>query len=528
MFKSAPCCMICSERSERFLSISDNFDGQKIESILMKHFWFKTADCQNQFVCCSCWKRISDFHQLYCAVETRWFYVKPALLFRCEECDHSKAFSTETDLQLHTLLLHSKETDKVHNCDQCDKSFATEWQLSSHKAWHQDVDNLNISCNVCNKQFASMHTRNAHVRNQHSDYSIANMAKVVMTHEEDNADSMLIATTETEKETAKKIQKSAETIAQEDELIRQFCNLSCKRCEYVGDNLYQLLKHYTTDHQMRGYAECCGIKFTKKPRLYNHCQLHVNPNMFQCEICSKTFSQSEALEQHNQWVHTPDSAKPFKCDICDAAFCKSFQLRFHMKYHIAKEQKIFQCKDCNKSFGTNLLLQAHRHNHHGAFSNWACDICGKGFTHKALLEKHYLLHSEQGAASLMVQCGHCSKWLKNKDTYQSHVKRCLASGSITCDVCGKKLANEPALARHKRVIHRHRPMLACSYCGKAYKEIRRLREHEANHRGVVLYTCPYCPKTSNSSSTMHNHKKSAHPEQFAARRAEQACIQSDT
>lgn len=140
--------------------------------------------------------------------------------------------------------------------------------------------------------------------------------------------------------------------------------------------------------------------------------------------------------------------------------------------------------------------------------------------HKSLLETHRLSHSAEGAASLKKQCENCKKWLKNKDTYQNHLKRCLAGGPVTCDICGKEAVNELALASHKRFNHEKRPGFACSYCGKQFKRILRLKEHEANHRGEVLYSCPYCPRTCNSSSNMYTHKKVAHPELWAAKVAE--------
>ncbi|XP_055523784.1 zinc finger protein ZFP2-like [Wyeomyia smithii] len=516
MSKKHPKCLLCNRVSENFLRVSDNSNGENVEVVLLKHFPFQATDFWNEIVCSVCWKKIVDFHELFCEVEKRWTLGR----FRCELCVNSKAFNSDGDLQIHNLMHHSQKENKILNCDQCVKTFATEWQLSSHKTWHQEVLSLNIYCNICNKQFASMHTRNAHIRKHHTEIPTVTPGafSVEPTSAADGQFESILEPSA--KETNTKKAKSSETKASEDELIRRFCNLSCLQCEYTGENLYQLLKHYQSEHETRGYAECCGQKFTKKPRLFNHCQLHINPDMFRCEACNKSFAQSEGLEQHNQWVHTPDSEKPFKCNICEAAFCKNYQLSYHMKRHVAKEQKIFHCDDCNKSFSNSLLLRAHQQKHHGASSNWVCDVCAKGFVHKALLEKHRLSHTAEGVASLMRQCSHCNKWLKNKDTYQSHIKRCMASGPVECDICGKLFSHEPGLMQHKRIMHmRERPLMACHYCDKTFKEIRRLKEHEANHRGVVLYTCPYCPKTSNSSSTMHNHKKTSHAEQWAAKRS---------
>ncbi|XP_058443330.1 zinc finger protein 62 homolog [Malaya genurostris] len=524
-------CDICKHRSETF-------------SRLLLHYR-RIHQIQGYVTCCDrvFQKKLSLFEHLH-RHESGTGEISESQ-FRCDLCDAAKTFKDEEGLQLHTVIYHSKQ-DKIYKCDQCDKAFGSEWHLSGHKNWHQNVASLNIHCDKCNKYFNSIRTLNTHIRAHHNEATTALATSVnlvnttnittestlpetiIANDQQDRTAEYILAHTpnETSVESGvpsgppKKVLKSAEDVAKEDELIRRFCTLICEKCDYAGRNYYQLDKHYKTDHNMRGYAICCGRKFCKKRRLYEHCQRHINPDMFRCEICNKSFTESDGLEKHNKWVHTPDSEKPFKCEICDAAFYKDYLLRNHMKYHISMEQKIFKCKECDKSFGTAVLLRAHQQNIHGAASSWVCDICAKGFVHKSLLERHRLSHSPEGAASLKKQCENCKKWLKNKDTYQNHLKRCLAGGPVTCDVCGKEAVNELALASHKRFNHEERPAFACSYCGKQFKRILRLKEHEANHRGEVLYSCPYCPRTCNSSSNMYTHKKVAHPELWAAKVAE--------
>ncbi|XP_001863404.2 zinc finger protein 43 [Culex quinquefasciatus] len=459
--------------------------------------------------------------------------------FRCELCEPVRNFKDEEGLQLHNVVCHTAEGERIYKCDQCEKAFDSEWALSGHKYWHQNIESLNICCEKCNKYFNSARTLNTHIRAFHpegttttsSSFSTT-MSTDAITMAEPTLPDQLIAGAAPEDSfkapsqsaratsATRKAPKSAEELAQEDDLIRQFCTLLCESCDFVADSFYTLERHYKTEHDQRGYAICCGRKFCKKRRLYEHCQRHVNPDAFRCEVCNKSFTESDGLEKHNKWVHTPDSEKPFKCEICDAAFYKDYLLRNHMKYHISMEQKIFNCKDCDKSFGTAVLLRAHQQNIHGAASSWVCDICAKGFVHKSQLETHRLSHSEEGAASLKKQCERCKKWLKNKDTYTNHLKRCLAGGPVTCDICGKEAVNELALASHKRFNHEDKPAFACSYCGKQFKRLLRLKEHEANHRGELLYSCPYCPRQCNSSSNMYTHKKVAHPELWAAKVAD--------
>lgn len=515
-------------------------------SRLLLHYR-RDHDMQGYVTCCDRnFQKKSTLFEHLCRHETGSID-KDESAFQCIRCEPVRSFKDDEGLRLHNVVCHSEESEKKFKCDQCEKAFASEWQLSGHKNWHQNVESLNIYCDKCSKYFNSVRTLNTHIRAHHAE-SANTFSSSVSTTAIDNGlivatdstipepiiasvDQLSVTTTEhpkinsqmtrvTSSASSRKSLKTSDEVAHQDELIRKFCSLICEKCEFVGENYYQLDKHYRMDHNTRGYAVCCGRKFCKKRRLFEHCQRHVNPDMFRCELCNKSFTESDGLEKHNKWVHTPDSEKPFKCDICDAAFYKDYLLRNHMKYHISMEQKIFNCKDCDKSFGTAVLLRAHQQNIHGAASSWVCDICAKGFVHKSLLETHRLSHTEEGAASLKKQCEHCKKWLKNKDTYMNHLKRCLAGGPVTCDICGKEAVNELALASHKRFNHEERPSFACSYCGKHFKRILRLKEHEANHRGEVLYSCPYCPRTCNSSSNMYTHKKTAHPELWAAKVAD--------
>ncbi|XP_021699285.1 zinc finger protein 62 [Aedes aegypti] len=445
--------------------------------------------------------------------------------FQCDLCVPNRSFRKEEGLLMHKVLTHSDESQKTFQCDLCEKAFAYEWQLSGHKTWHEKK-NLNICCDKCNKYFDSGRSLNYHILANHPESVPAGTLPMFDSIEDTDENGSL--DWPTSGHTSKKISenssqspssrlKTPEEHAQYDVLIRQFCTLICDKCGFAGENFYNLEKHCKNVHDHRGYATCCGRRFYKKRQLYEHCQRHVNPDTFHCEICKKSFPDSEGLEKHNQWIHTPDSEKPFKCEICDSVFIKEYLLKNHLMYHLAIEQKIYYCKDCDRPFGAPSYLRTHLEAIHGAASSWVCDICAKGFSHKSFLEAHRLSHTEEGAASLKRQCEHCKKWLKNAKSFTRHLKRCQSGGPVTCDVCGKEVANEVSLASHKRFYHSEQPVYPCSYCGKIFKRLIRHREHEANHRGEVLYECPFCPYSCNSNSNMYTHKKAAHAEQWAAK-----------
>ncbi|XP_038112291.1 LOW QUALITY PROTEIN: transcription factor grauzone [Culex quinquefasciatus] len=427
---------------------------------------------------------------------------------RCVECNC--IFKDKSSYANHMFLMHTPEEQKQFKCDRCAKAFAAEDLLNSHLKWHDEVEKKNHYCEKCNKYFLSARNLENHIFSHHN-------VGESSTSIQQPAEAFVEQSTEEPAPTGTvKGKRTAEDVAKEDDLIRQFISLNCSKCDFVGETFNKLSYHALKAHNMNTHAViCCDRRFGKRQRLYEHCLRHLNPDHFKCELCGKTYADSSGLQIHKWWIHTPVSERPFKCDICGAAFVKDYLLKQHTNWHVNKERKKYYCELCNKAYSNSLQLRAHHQKKHGAVCDWVCDVCAKGFIHRALLEEHRLTHTEEGLASLKIQCEKCQRWLINKKSYLRHRRRCYdTSGPIKCDICGKESANEAALAGHKNFHHSNRPMFRCTFCGKECKTQLRLKEHEATHTGVVLYQCPYCPRTSNSSSNMYTHKKTAHPEKW--------------
>ncbi|XP_039444620.1 transcription factor grauzone-like [Culex pipiens pallens] len=414
----------------------------------------------------------------------------------CLECKCS--FKDESGLARHMIIFHTPEEEKQFKCDRCEKAFPEEDLLKSHISWHDEVEQLNHHCAICNRYFTGAGLLRTHNENHHS---------------------TVPAETATEAMSADRRKRSTpEDIAKQDELISQYVTMICSKCDFVGANFKELSSHAKSAHNMPTYSViCCERKFSKRFRLYEHCLKHLNPDHFKCELCDKTFTDSDGLQSHRWFIHTPVSERPFKCDVCGDAYVKEYLLKAHMDRHLDKERKTHTCDSCGVTYTTLPQLKAHQQNVHGAMSDWVCDVCAKGFAHRALLERHRLTHTEEGQRSLKEQCEKCHKWLINRTSYLRHRKLCgNSTGPAKCDLCEHVSVNAHALSVHKKLNHTDRPKYACQYCGKEFKKQLRLKEHEANHAGIVLYKCPFCPRECNSSSNMYTHKKTAHAEQWAA------------
>ncbi|XP_058820652.1 transcription factor grauzone-like [Topomyia yanbarensis] len=434
---------------------------------------------------------------------------------RCLECNC--IFKDKGSYANHMFLVHTPEDQKQFKCDRCSKAFAAEDLLNSHIKWHEEVEKKNHHCQVCGKYFLSARNLENHNLSHHnfgeSSSTMQNTAGEDIDEQsfDQPVDESLVQSC------GSKVKRNIDDIAQQDELIKRYVSLNCSKCDFIGETFNKLSYHAFKVHNMNTHAViCCDRRFGKRQRLYEHCLRHLNPDHFKCDICGKTYADSSGLQIHKWWIHTPVSERPFKCDICGAAFVKDYLLKQHTNWHVNKERKTHFCEQCNKAYSNSQQLRAHLQKKHGAVCDWVCDICAKGFNHRALLEEHRLTHSEEGLASLKIQCEKCHRWLINKKSYLRHKRRCYdTSGPVKCDICGKESINEAALMGHKNFHHSNRPLFTCAFCGKECKTQLRLKEHEATHTGVVLYQCPYCPRTSNSSSNMYTHKKSAHPDKWA-------------
>ncbi|XP_058443473.1 transcription factor grauzone-like [Malaya genurostris] len=435
---------------------------------------------------------------------------------RCLECNC--IFKDKRSYANHMFLVHTPEDQKQFKCDRCSKAFAAEDLLNSHIKWHEEVEKKNHHCQVCGKYFLS--ARNLENHNLSHHVFGENSSAVPNTGGEDIEEQHSFDQSVEEssaKPSSSKGRRNIDDLVQQDELIKKYVSLNCSKCDFIGETFNKLSYHAFKVHNMNTHAViCCDRRFGKRQRLYEHCLRHLNPDHFKCEICGKTYADSSGLQIHKWWIHTPVSERPFKCDICGAAFVKDYLLKQHTNWHVNKERKTHFCEQCNKAYSNSQQLRAHLQKKHGAVCDWVCDICAKGFNHRALLDEHRLTHTEEGLASLKIQCEKCHRWLINKKSYLRHKRRCYdTSGPVKCDICGKESINEAALMGHKNFHHSNRPLFTCAFCGKECKTQLRLKEHEATHTGVVLYQCPYCPRTSNSSSNMYTHKKSAHPEKWA-------------
>lgn len=129
-------------------------------------------------------------------------------------------------------------------------------------------------------------------------------------------------------------------------------------------------------------------------------------NIYQCELCEKSFTFPSALAAHVHAQHfehhtqeITDEQNPacemedemHECQICFCRFKSKVLLANHMNCH---GERKYLCDDCGKQFKTRLALKLHIRIHTGEKPH-KCDICEKMFAQASSLAYHKRVHTGQ-------------------------------------------------------------------------------------------------------------------------------------
>ncbi|XP_028135830.1 zinc finger protein 320 isoform X2 [Diabrotica virgifera virgifera] len=167
--------------------------------------------------------------------------------------------------------------------------------------------------------------------------------------------------------------------------------LSAVTCEVCTKQFFtkNLLTIDISENIKKGIYTCktCTKDFLKSFDSKSQVETHnTGEKPFECEICSKLFSQTCHLNEHMK-LHTGD--KPFKCEICSKVFSLKSNLNKHAKVH--KGDKPFACEVCSKTFSLKCNLNKHMKIHTGD-KPFTCKICSKVFSRKCNVERHEEMH----------------------------------------------------------------------------------------------------------------------------------------
>ncbi|CAH1389906.1 unnamed protein product [Nezara viridula] len=131
-----------------------------------------------------------------------------------------------------------------------------------------------------------------------------------------------------------------------------------------------------------------------------------------------------------------------------------------------------------------------------------CPTCNKHFEFFEQLDRHILIHSQEGP----FPCDFCDVIEKDKASLKSHWREHAPPNTQTCLTCGDFFPSKDVLLQHNLLHDKTKPF-HCTVCQKAFSYKSDLRKHSVVHSGLRPYVCSVCFKSFTRSTNLNKHSR---------------------
>jgi len=248
-------------------------------------------------------------------------------------------------------------------------------------------------------------------------------------------------------------------------------NIPCEVCGRLFATQERMKAHMRSAHQTDKNCSCsiCGSGFSYRCKLLDHMRTHSGDRPFHCDVCGRGFSQKNHLTRHTM-IHTGE--RPFSCEFCGRGFYRKDRLTGHRRTHTGWPPGEAPNKATNgEQVGMALALMSGNPSGGGAPNGQSnggggrggrratinpvtchCEICGRGFTERAHLARHHMIHT--GETPFI--CPVCQKGFYRKDKLNGHMRTHTGEKPFVCYAdpnCGMGFHKKEKLADHMLTVH---------------------------------------------------------------------------
>ncbi|XP_076234969.1 uncharacterized protein LOC143179557 [Calliopsis andreniformis] len=380
----------------------------------------------------------------------------------CETC--GKSFKQKASLHVHRSF-HSNRFP--HECPFCEQSFRRKQELTKHVFVH--TEQKPYPCDICDKRFRSKGCISRHKRPR-------------------------TLPEESQQELAPSFAFSG--------LISDVCLFYRWKTKSSGVARILKIKNESTNKEGIEYVQCvrCNTIFVNMQYFIDHMNTEHSVQIHYCQYCKLAYSQGKDFEEH----------------------MKTHGTSYEEPKDATKDDTVERSTDVEKD---SLQDKKATNEETEKFSSFTCNLCGRTFRKKWVLENHIYRHTEINWGEntsetelvrkaqqkinnrLSYKCDTCKKIILTKRGFLRHIRVHFDKRPCTCDLCGKSYRIEQDLARHIRDVHDGLKKYACDICGRAFANKGAKDDHRRIHTGERPYACEHCPKMFRTLNSIYVHNR---------------------
>jgi len=246
----------------------------------------------------------------------------------------------------------------------------------------------------------------------------------------------------------------------------------------------------------------CELLFSSNYKLQRHITSHTKEKLFSCKQCNRSFSYNYNLKVHEK-SHVDKGIQRNNEGVSN--YIESTILREDGQETVTLPLTC-KYKRCVKQFGSIVELNQH-HLVHEVGHKCCYPNCNKVFKRPSLLKHHLLIHEGiYPFACELPGCGKTFAFAKNLKYHQlSHENK----RDFKCGICGKCFNSTEDLRMHQRVHRAKEYPCQVNNCGKLFVSLQSLQVHQLAHKNERKYVCQYtgCTKRYLTASNLKQHQK---------------------